>query len=104
MSDGGESKSAAATGGRKWQGNKSSSTKSTFRAPTKGLEAMVFDAGENMSAAEFIKINSALAEHIGVAFEKGGPTLAQALKDLKEPAFKDPDEPADATNPIQVKK
>ena len=64
-----------------------------FRAPTEGLEHVIFNYGAKMKPGEFQDHLEALAEHLARSMKKCGPMAARAIKKSEEPAFNYPDEP-----------
>ena len=62
-----------------------------YRAPTAGYENVVFRVGD--SPAIFICCADKLADYVGTSFKAGRPAMAQALRDMAEPAFPRPEVP-----------
>ena len=63
----------------------------SFRAPTSGLEDVVFHPSS--LAAEFKKYNDRLADYVSVSFKNFGPPMSKALRKLAKPLFVLPEQP-----------
>ena len=64
--------------------------KQTFKAPTPGLEDVVFDYEGYGKPEDFKKFLNQLSQHVGVSFKYEAPTMAAAIRNLKEPNIEDP--------------
>ena len=69
---------------------KNNYTKTTFTAPTTGLEDVVFDYGTGCKPGEFKNNVDHLAEYLATHLKYEGPTLAKAIKSRKVPVFEAP--------------
>ena len=63
----------------------------SFRAPTSGLEDVVFHP--SLLATEFEKFNDRLANYVGVSFKHFGLPMRKALRKLVKPLFVLPEQP-----------
>ena len=73
---------------RKAGGDKPTTTKPKFEAPTSGHENVYFTTGSTKDAAAFQDTVRKLARHVSTAAGwKHGPVLAKAMTDLKDPVF-----------------
>ena len=80
------------------QGPRHYQTKSKFKAPTPGLEDVVFTTGLAKDAAGFEENKKKLGRHMAVTFKMGGTIVKQAIETMKVPAFSKPaDLPQNAT-------
>ena len=61
-----------------------------FKAPTVGLDTIVFSYVQPMDAATFIKSNKALYRYVGVNFMVGGPMATRSILSVTDPDLKLP--------------
>ena len=60
--------------GQRWQRRRNTPAKKEFKAPTPGLEHMIFRQGGAADAAEYEEVRKALAKHAGTTFKAGSFT------------------------------
>ena len=75
---------------RAYQGTK---TATSYKAPTSGLEHIVFEYGEKMKPGSFKSMVESMAEHMAATLKHGGPEVSKAIKRAENPIYKEPDEP-----------
>ena len=75
--------------------------KAEAKAPTVGLEDVVFEFGANMRPGDFQGFIDSLSGHMAGALKYGGATAAKAIRKMTPPTFSEPAEPADPTNTKQ---
>ena len=81
-------------GGKQASGAKREKTlKSTFKAPTVGLEDVVFDYGAGMRPGDFQGYIERIAEHLAGALKRQGPLASKAIKTQTVPTFVEPEDP-----------
>jgi hypothetical protein len=68
--------------------------KPKFKAPTPGLEDVVFTTGLTKDAVEFEENKKKLGRYIAVTFKAGGATVQRAIETMMAPTF---NKPADLT-------
>ena len=104
----GEDKKKKSDGNRPWRsGNTNQPARSVvkaYKAPTVGLESVVFKMGTVQDAADFEDHKKDLGRYIAVNFKEGGSLLQQAMENMVAPTFTPPTDPIDPTNVVQVKK
>ena len=64
-----------------------------FRAPTVGLENMMFTLGTTADAAKFEVVKEELGKNISTQSWSDGVDAAMAFDTLKEPSYREPEEP-----------
>ena len=64
-----------------------------FRAPTVGLEDMIFTIGTSADAAKFEVVKEELGKHFATQSWNDGVDAAQAFDKLIEPSYEQPEEP-----------
>jgi hypothetical protein len=75
-----------------WARKRASADKK-FKAPTQGLEHMIFKKGDAADAAAFVEVKKALAKYAGVYFKVGSAMAQAAIDRLEEPDIKEPEDP-----------
>ena len=81
-------------GGKQASGAKREKTlKSTFKAPTVGLEDVIFDYGAGMRPGDFQGYVERIAEHMAGALKRQGPLASKAIKTQNAPSFMEPEDP-----------
>ena len=81
-------------GGKQVSGAKREKTlKSPFKAPTVGLEDVVFDYGAGMRLGDFQGNVERIAEHMAGKVKRHGPLAAKAIKTRVAPSFEEPEDP-----------
>jgi hypothetical protein len=74
------------------------STKDTiYKAPTQGLQHVIFEYGEWMKPGIFKSMMESLAEHMANIPKNGGPEAARAMKKQKKPMYEAPEEAENGT-------
>eukprot|EP00956_Cyclotella_meneghiniana_P026461 scaffold57247_cov37-Cyclotella_meneghiniana.AAC.7 len=75
-----------------------------YKAPTPGLEQLVFTIGTAEDATNFTKVKDALAEYIGGSgkYKYGTEYAVNAVNDLVEPTFVEPADPIPKSDPPTV--
>jgi hypothetical protein len=68
-------------------------SKTKYKAPTSGLEEVVFTWGTARDAAKFEEVKSELSHHVGVQSWKYATEISKAMAELEEPAFIRPTRP-----------
>ena len=68
-------------------------TKTKYKAPTSGLEEVVFTWGTARDAAKYEEVKSELSHHVGVQNWKFVTKTTKAMAGLAEPGFTKPDRP-----------
>ena len=71
-----------------------------FKAPTVGLETIVFGYRKPKDAVSFIKSNESLSRYVGVNFKVGGPMAARSILSVMEPDLRLPEEPYDTAGKV----
>ena len=66
--------------------------KEVFKAPTSGLETVIFDYGLPKHTNDFTKSVEELSRHLAVTFKYASPSMVRAMTTLEKP---DLDLPAD---------
>ena len=67
--------------------------RSQFKAPTVGLEDVVFDYGGGMCPEDFQGNIEKIAEHLAGALKRQGPLASKAIKTRVVPKFEEPEDP-----------
>ena len=67
----------------------------TAKAPTVGLEDVVFEFGVNMKPGEFQGSLDSLSGHLAGALKNGGAAAAKAIRKMRPPDLSEPDEPGE---------
>ena len=75
---------------RTYHGNK---TTTQYKAPTSGLEHIVFKHGERMKPGSFKTMIGSMSEHMASTLKYGGPEASRAIKRAENPIYLEPDEP-----------
>jgi hypothetical protein len=65
----------------------------SYKAPTSGLEHIVFEYGERMKPGSFKTMVESMAEHMSAALKYGGPEASKAIRKGENPIYKEPEEP-----------
>ena len=79
-------------------------TKSTtYKAPTPGLEHIVFEYGKQMKPGSFKTMMESMAEHMAGVLKKGDPEAAKAIKKQQCPKYKEPNEPKNGSKKDDLK-
>ena len=102
----GEEKKKKSDGNRPSR-NSSQPTRSVvkaYKAPTAGLESVVFKMGTVQDAADFEEHKKDLGRYIAVNFKEGGSMLQQTMEAMVTPTFTAPADLINPTNVVQVKK
>ena len=68
-------------------------TKKTFRAPTKGYKDVLFTSGKSKDAAQFTDMIEQLLRYVDTSGWKKASELAKVMTDLKDPALVAPARP-----------
>jgi hypothetical protein len=77
----------------------------TFKAPTQGLEHIIFDNTGTAKAESTFNLNiDAISEHIANRLKYNGPLAALAVRELKAPTIIFPPDPRDPNNIVETKK
>jgi hypothetical protein len=63
----------------------------SYKAPTTGLEHIVFEYGERMKPGSFKTMVESMAEHMSAALKYGGPEASKAIRKGENPVYKEPD-------------
>ena len=79
---------------QRWQRRRNTPAKKEFKAPTPGLENMVFRQGDAADAAAFDDVKKALARYAGTNFKVGSQMAQVAIEDLEPPNIVKPTPPA----------
>jgi hypothetical protein len=95
-------------GGRKFyrrQGQNNAPKKEKYKAPTPGLEHLVFTVGTAQDATNFTKVKDALAEYIGGSgkYKTGTAYAVTAVNDLVGPTIVEPADPPPKSDPPTMK-
>ena len=77
--------------------------KSQFKAPTVGLEDVVFDYGAGMHPGDFQGNVKKLAEHMAGAMKRLGPLASKSIKTQTAPVFVEPEDPEIGEDGKEVK-
>ena len=64
-----------------------------YKAPTTGLEHIIFEYGERMKPGSFKTMVESMAEHMSAALKYGGPEASKAIRKGENPVYKEPEEP-----------
>eukprot|EP00804_Cyclotella_cryptica_P018941 CCRYP_006458-RA/>CCRYP_006458-RA protein AED:0.52 eAED:0.43 QI:0/0/0/0.5/1/1/2/0/247 len=75
-----------------------------FKAPTSGLENVMFKMGHLTDAADFEEHKKALAQYCTVNFKDGGALVQKAIDDMETPVLTPPIDPPDTVTSIEIKK
>ena len=75
---------------RAYRGTKAATS---YKAPTSGLEHIVFKYGKKMKSGSFKMMFESMAEHMAATLKYGGPEAPKAIKRAEHPIYKEPDEP-----------
>ena len=75
-----------------------------YKAPTAGLESVVFKMGTVQDATDFEEHKKDLGRYVAVNFKEGESMLQQAMEVMVTPTFTAPADPIDPINMVQVKK
>ena len=67
--------------------------KSPFKAPTVGLEDVVFDYGAGMRPGDFQGNVERIAEHLAGKLKRQGQLAAKVIKTRVAPSFEEPEDP-----------
>eukprot|EP00956_Cyclotella_meneghiniana_P038953 scaffold162906_cov46-Cyclotella_meneghiniana.AAC.1 len=81
---------------------KTNFTKEKFKAPTQGLEHMVFKQGDAADAVAFEEVKKALAKHAGTKFKVGSNMARVAIGELRAPTIVMPAAPTQADPNVQT--
>lgn len=74
--------------------NRGSGTqKKAFKAPTPGLEHLVFTVGDAKDAANYDDVRKAVANYAGINFNSCAAQARQAIESVTNPVFVKPPEP-----------
>jgi secreted protein with Ig-like and vWFA domain len=73
-----------------------------FKAPTQGLEHMIFKKGDAAYAAAFVEVKKALTKYAGVYFKVGSAIAQAAIDRLEEPDMKEPEDPKPMSSPPTI--
>lgn len=84
---------------QRWQRRRGSLAKKEFKAPTPGLESMIFKQGDAADAAAFEDVKKALAKYAGTNFRIGSNAAQVAIDELVEPNLVEPAPPTMSTPP-----
>jgi len=77
----------------------------TFKAPTQGLEHIIFDNAGTAKAASTFNLNvKAISEHIADYLKYDGPLAVLAIRELKAPTILFPPYPSDPSNLVKTTK
>ena len=68
------------------------------KAPTVGLEDVVFEFGANMRPGDFQGFIDALSGHLAGALKYGGAPAAKAIRKMTPPTGTEPTEPTDPSS------
>jgi len=79
---------------QRWQRRRTTPAKKDFKAPTPGLEHMVFKQGDAVDAAAYEDVKKALARYAGTNFKAGSHMAQVAIEDLTAPVIVKPTPPA----------
>ncbi|KAL7504016.1 hypothetical protein ACHAXN_001720, partial [Cyclotella atomus] len=79
--------------------NNNVTKKDAFKAPTSGLESMIFKQGTAKDAAQFVETKKALAKHVGATFKYGNNMAQRAIDRLEAPTLDEPTDPMVQSNP-----
>ena len=83
----------------RWQRHRGAQPKKEFKAPTPGLETMIFKQGDAADAAAFEDVKKALAKYAGTNFRIGSNVAQVAIDELVEPNLVEPTPPTMSTPP-----
>ena len=84
----------------RWQKRRGAAQlKKEYKAPTPGLETMIFKQGDAADAAAFEDVKKALAKYAGTNFRVGSNMAQVAIDDLIEPNLVEPPPPTMSTPP-----
>ena len=78
---------------QRWQRRRTTPAKKDFKAPTPGLEHMVFKQGDAVDAAAYEDVKKALARYAGTNFKAGSHMAQVAIEDLTAPVIVKPTPP-----------
>ena len=84
---------------QRWQRRRGTPAKKEFKAPTPGLESMIFKQGDAADAAAFEDVKKALAKYAGTNFRVGSNMAQVAIDELVEPNLVEPSPPTMSTPP-----
>ena len=65
----------------------------SYRAPTAGLEHIVFKYGKKIKPGSFKTMVESMAEHMSAALKYGGPEASKAIRKGENPVYNKPEEP-----------
>ena len=78
--------------GAKTRTYRSTKVTTNYKAPTPGLEHIVFKYGEIMKPGSFKTMIESMAEHMAATLKYGGPEASKAIKRAENPIYKEADE------------
>ena len=87
---------------QQWIRKRTGTTKKEFKAPTPGLEHLVFKQGDAADAAAYADVKKALAKYAGVNFKTGSNMAQVAIDKLEEPSIVKPANPPPMSTPPTV--
>ena len=67
----------------------------TFEAPTVGYQDAIYTQGTTKAAAGFGRVTIRLRRYVALQLWKGATVAGQAMENLSEPIFDEPDRPSD---------
>ena len=67
-------------------------TTTTYKAPTPGLDHILFKYGGQMKPGSFKSVMKSMAEHKTGVLRNGGPEATKVIKKQKRPTYKEPEE------------
>ena len=79
--------------GAKTRAYRGTKTATSYKAPTSGLEHIVFEYGKKMKPGSFKTMVESMAEHMAATLKYGGLDASKAIKRAENPIYKEPDEP-----------
>ena len=62
-----------------------------YKAPTSGLEYIVFEYGGEMKPGSFKTMIESMAKHMAATLKYGGPEASKAIKRAENPVYVEPD-------------
>ena len=97
----GEDKKKKSDGNCPWRSGNGNQSKrfvvKAYKAPTAGLENVVFKMGTVQDASDFEEHKKDLGRYVAVNFKEGGSMLQQATEAMVTPTFTAPADPTDPT-------
>eukprot|EP00804_Cyclotella_cryptica_P002560 CCRYP_010401-RA/>CCRYP_010401-RA protein AED:0.15 eAED:0.13 QI:0/0/0/0.5/1/1/8/0/1350 len=103
----GEEAKVKLEGKKKWRAGATGPRKQVstpFKAPTSGLENVIFKMGHFTDAADFEEHKKGLARYCAVNFKDGGAMIQKAIDDMVSPSLVAPQDPPDTATAIEIKK